>query len=356
MKVCLVCGTTHSKEALHCESCGELLGSLKVPSPPTAREDALSSGTLLNNGRYRVLHTVGRGGFAITYRAFDAKHGAYVAIKELFPEGQASRNESGNVIPSAAEQSNWTADIERFEREAEILKSIKHPACVAPVDVWLERGTAYLAMEFLSGETLEARIQRRGTLFESEAHGLLNILLEALVEVHSRGVLHRDLKPANIILIDDYPEIVDFGSARDSDTRKSERILTPAYAPLEQYGQNLKEHPATDLYALAATFYEAVTGYQPESALARAQGRDLTPIRQRNPLIGEQFAQAIEKALSMRLEERFSSANQMREALGMFQVRPSANLEKQQKMGSLFLTWSLLIGSIGFLLWSLLRR
>lgn len=356
MKVCLVCGTTNSKVATYCESCGEVLGQIRVAPPPPLREDALSSGTLLNKGRYQVLHTVGRGGFAITYRAFDANYGAYVAIKELFPEGRASRNWAGDVVPSAVEQLNWAAEIGRFGREAEILKSIKHPACVAPVDVWLERNTAYLAMEFLSGETLEKRIQRRGTLFESEAIGLLNILLEALVEVHSRGVLHRDLKPANIILIDDYPEIVDFGSARDAQSGYSERILTPAYAPLEQYGQNLKEHPSTDLYALAATFYEAVTGYQPESALERAQGRDLTPIRQRNPLIGEQFANAIEKALSMRLEQRFSSANHMRVALGMFKVRPSATLEKQQKIGSLVLTWGLLIGSISFLVWSLLRR
>jgi serine/threonine protein kinase len=89
--VCYVCGATNADKNSACEGCGEPLTRLVVTKPPT-RDDALRSGSLLNQGRYRVLHTVGRGGFAITYRAFDAKHGAYVAIKELFSDSLVSRD------------------------------------------------------------------------------------------------------------------------------------------------------------------------------------------------------------------------------------------------------------------------
>jgi serine/threonine protein kinase len=323
VNICPVCGATNGKTAPHCQACGEVLGAVVKPEAPLkVREEALPTNTLLRDGRYTVLHTVGRGGFAITYRAFDAKHKLYVAIKELFPYDRAIR--AGlEVVPNVSERSSFAADMTRFEREAELLKRIKHPACVAAFDAWQENKTVYMAMEFLEGETLEARLARRGTIFESEALRLLDILLEALVEVHAQGVLHRDLKPANIVLLEDYPEIVDFGSARGADQGVSERILTPAYAPLEQYGQHVTEHPSTDLYALSATFYEAVTGRPPETALHRAQGQGLTPVRQRNPLISAVFAEAIERGLEMQIRDRHDSANDMRAALGLLRVKSS---------------------------------
>ncbi len=354
MKVCIICGTTNPINNTNCESCGEILAApVKIVVTPP-REDALPTGTPLNQNRYRILHTVGRGGFAITYRAFDSRHNAYVAIKELFPDGRVSRNTALNVIPDQSQKLIWQQELERFQTEAKILQTIKHPACVAPVDNWQENGTTYLAMEFLSGETLEARIARRGTIYEAEAMKLLDTLLEALVVVHSKGILHRDLKPANIIVIEDYPEIVDFGSARGMSNHNSERILTPAYAPLEQYGRNIQEHPSTDLYSLAATFYEAVIGKPPETALERAQGKDLTPVQNRNPLISSTLAHALEKALQMKLERRYRTANDMRIGLGLPKIRivdKQKDKEFLDRIVQTFWIYSTAIAAFAFFYW-----
>jgi serine/threonine protein kinase len=175
-------------------------------------------------------------------------------------------------------------------------------------DNFVERNTAYLVMEFLDGETLENRIQSGKLLGENEARNLLYSLLEALTEVHARGVLHLDIKPANIVLTHERPELIDFGTARrvihGEATRVSQRILTPAYAPLEQYATDARLGPWTDLYALAATFYEAVTGVKPPSALERANGVKLEPIRNHNPMIRQGFAEALEQALQLQIDQR----------------------------------------------------
>jgi serine/threonine protein kinase len=282
-------------------------------------DDHLKSGTQLHDGRYLIVDVLGQGGFGITYRAMDAERGGYVAIKEFYPQGAVSRGSDGNIIPDKA----FIKDFERgklgFSAEAQKLSKFRHPSIVHAQGLFVERNTAYLVMEYLHGVTLEQRIATGKLLTEYEARTILLQLLAALEEVHALGVLHRDIKPANIVLTDERPELIDFGSSakfiHGHAVKVSQRLLTPAYAPLEQYATSAKLGPWTDLYALGATFYEAVTGVQPPSALERVNGAMLKPIRDINPMIRDPFAKALENALEPKIDARPNNAMKLREML-----------------------------------------
>lgn len=298
---CLLCGSSTPAVDERCRSCGSSF------APPATSEAALSSGTQLRGGRYRIEKVLGRGGFGITYKATDLVTGAAVAVKELFPSGRAHRSSDGSVVAVTGAVRELEAFRRRLTFEAGVLRGLRHPSLVAVLGTFEERGTAYLVMEYLAGETLEARILR-GRLGEAEARALLAPLLEALGEVHAVGLLHLDVKPANIVLTHGRPELVDFGSAArfasGQTTRLSSRLLTPAYASLEQYASSARLGPQTDFYALAATFYEALTGVPPAPSLERANGRTLEPIRRLNPGVSPEFSSAIERALELRVDRR----------------------------------------------------
>ena len=317
---CPYCGTEYPPGAQVCRNCGSGLEETPVvQAAAPAPSDHLEPGTRLHDGRYLIVDVLGQGGFGITYRAMDARRGGYVAIKEFYPQGSVSRNANGNIVPNKASVQDFERGKLGFSSEARKLSKFRHPCIVQALDVFVERNTAYLVMEYLHGETLENRIVRGKLLSEYEARSLLLQLLAALEEIHGLGVLHRDIKPANIVLTDDRPELIDFGTAvkfiKGQTMNVSHRLLTPAYAPLEQYATSAKLGPWTDLYALGATFYEAVTGVQPPSALERASGARLRPIREINPMIREPFAKALEKALDQRVDARPNSATELHDSL-----------------------------------------
>jgi serine/threonine protein kinase len=278
-----------------------------------AQTETLQPGTRLHHNRYEIEHVLGRGGFGITYRARDHKTGERVALKELFPDGNATRDSSGQVALVSGSEDDFLRLRVTFEAEADLLASLRSQAIVAVIEFFEENQTAYLVMEYLEGETLEERIARQ-PLNDTEARDILGTLLEALEEVHNLGVLHRDIKPANIVLSTHGPELIDFGTAMKGigrEVKVVDRILTPAYAPLEQYAGESKFGPPTDLYALAATFYEAVTGVRPPSALERSRGVPLKPIRVIVPQISKSLAETLESALELRVDQRPKSARFM---------------------------------------------
>jgi serine/threonine protein kinase len=278
-----------------------------------AQTETLQPGTRLRHNRYEIEYVLGRGGFGITYRARDHKTGERVALKELFPDGNATRDSSGRVALVSGSEDDFLRLRVTFEAEADLLASLRSQAIVAVIEFFEENQTAYLVMEYLEGETLEERIARQ-PLNDTEARDILGTLLEALEEVHNLGVLHRDIKPANIVLSTHGPELIDFGTAMKGigrEVKVVDRILTPAYAPLEQYAGESKFGPPTDLYALAATFYEAVTGVRPASALERSRGVPLKPIRVIAPNISSLLAETLESALKLRVDQRPKSARFM---------------------------------------------
>ncbi|MFN3265784.1 MAG: protein kinase domain-containing protein [Deinococcales bacterium] len=322
MQSCPICYTKNSPEAAYCHVCGT---SLLESVPTQIANDELSAGTVLREGRYTVLSSIGRGGFGITYRAFDNQKREYVAIKELYPEGLVSRDRrTQEVLPNSGEARALRSLVTRFELEANTISIIRHPAAVTVLEIWEELGTAYMAMEMLEGETLEQRIFR-GTLSESACLHLLVPLLECLFDLHERDLLHRDIKPSNIMISHGDAVLIDFGSAaefapRDS-VRITHRVVTPAYAPLEQYASVAKLGPYTDIYSLGATFYEAITGVPPPGALERSKGARLVPVQRLAPEASSRFASTLEYMLEERISDRPQTAQHVLHELGLVDIK-----------------------------------
>ncbi|MCW5747862.1 MAG: serine/threonine protein kinase [Alphaproteobacteria bacterium] len=255
--------------------------------PPTSGGPAdgddfvsLPSGYLLS--RYRLLETLGQGSFGITYRAHDAQLNRTVAIKEYLPAALAVRQGGTLVLPRStklADDFRWGRD--RFLAEAQTLAQFENvPAVVRVYDFLEANGTAYMVMELLRGETLEARLKRESRLPAEVVEALLPPLLDGLERVHATGILHRDIKPANVMLdAEGRPTLLDFGAARAAiagRTTAMTAVYTPGYAAAEQFTSGT-QGPYTDIYGLAATLYQCVTGVMPPTSLERLMDDKLVP-------------------------------------------------------------------------------
>lgn len=224
---------------------------------------------------YVIEKVLGIGGFGITYKAEDNLHRA-VAIKEYMPVGIATRsNDAVTVHPASGNHNDdfeWGLD--RFSMEARTLVAFRHPNIVSVFRFFSANGTAYLVMEFQEGETLADLLHPDKKLSEEEIHDFLDPLLDGLEEVHKADFAHRDIKPGNIFIRKDgSPVLIDFGAARQamgSHSRALTSIVTAGYAPYEQYETDTVQGPWTDIYALGATLYRAVTGQRPVEAPRRA--------------------------------------------------------------------------------------
>ena len=270
---------------------------------------ALPRGTRLHGGAYALGPVLGQGGFGITYKGGDLSLKRYVAIKEYFPPGALRHN--GAVVANDAEK--LRAGVAEFLGEARVLSRFNHPGIVGVIGTFEENQTAYMVMEFLEGETLEARIAAKGRLDEWEALDIGSRLAGALEIVHHAGLLHRDIKPDNVILRrSSGATLIDFGTARAfaDGSQKMTQIVTPGYAPLEQYASNARRGPASDLYALAATLYHALSGTKPVAATDRAADVPLPDLQQLVPTLTPMFAGAIMSALQMEIARRPQTARE----------------------------------------------
>jgi len=233
---------------------------------------------------YRITGVLGHGGFGITYSANDAGLGKTVAIKEYLPGEFAVRDGVIDVAPKSsddAEPFHW--GLERFLEEARILARFHHPNVVGVHRYFEANGTAYMVMEFIEGDTL-AQSFRNGLTFDATALKALALpLLDGLEAVHKAGYLHRDIKPSNIMLRPDgRPVLLDFGSARSAlgrGTRTVTSLVTPGYAPYEQYYNDGNQGPWTDIYALGAILHQIVAGKPPVEAPARLKNDPLPAAR-----------------------------------------------------------------------------
>ncbi len=289
-----------------CPHCGQPVGDAWLVcawcGTQIAAPAELPVGATLADDRYRVIGIIGRGGFGITYEVGDARLKRRVAVKELFPES-AVRHGSMVLTPPQARASFRSAR-ERFLREARVLARFTHPGIVRVYEVFEEHGTAYLVMERLTGRTLVDVLRARNEPFaEVEVLDVAARVSAALRPVHAAGVLHRDVNPSNVMLTEHGRIVViDFGLARDFDqdqTMGMTRMVTPGYAPLEQYRGEGRFGPTTDIYGLAATCYRLATGRVPVAAVERDAGGDLPSPRRVNPAISKQVSDAILDGLEL---------------------------------------------------------
>jgi len=272
-------------------------------------DQALPLGTRL--GDYRLDAIIGHGGFGITYRAFDTQLAKFVAIKEYFPVEFAMRRSDGEVAPRGT---RFTDDFvwgrERFLDEARALARFRHAHIVPVLRYFEANGTAYTVMEFEDGRSVAQLLRTPNRRLQpDEVRRLAEGLLSGLRAVHAQGFLHRDIKPSNIIVRHDgVPVLIDFGAARQAmgaHTRTLTSILTPQYAPIEQYALDGKQGPWSDIYSAAAVLHHAVAGSPPPEAVSRV-GTD--PYRPLAVTQADRFDQtllvAIDSGLAFAPDER----------------------------------------------------
>ena len=226
---------------------------------------------------YEIQGILGQGGFGITYRAQDTNLEQPVAVKEYLPSMFATRGTDGIVAPtSEAHRKDFEWGLSRFIDEGRTLARFDHPGIVRVHSVFEESGTAYLVMRYEEGEPLDKLLKRQTTLPEEQIKRVLFDVMDGLVHVHDAGFIHRDIKPANIYLRGDHSAVlIDFGSARQAlgvQTQTLTTLVSPGYAPFEQYySDSAQQGPWTDIYALAATAFRAMTGRAPMPAVDRSK-------------------------------------------------------------------------------------
>ncbi|MPZ30088.1 MAG: protein kinase [Rhodospirillales bacterium] len=233
---------------------------------------ALTPGTRL--GDYRLDAVIGHGGFGITYRAFDTQLAKFVAIKEYLPVEFAVRDDGKVVARGTRFAEDFAWGRERFLDEARALARFRHLHIVPVLRYFEANGTAYTVMEFEDGKSVgELLRQPAGRLSPNDVQRLADGLVGGLSAVHAQGFLHRDIKPSNIIIRrDGIPVLIDFGAARQAmgeRTRTMTGVLTPQYAPIEQYALDGKQGPWSDIYSAAAVLHHAIAGLPPPDAAAR---------------------------------------------------------------------------------------
>lgn len=283
-------------------------------------------------GKYQLLERLGQGGMAEVYRARQPMIERDVAIKIL--HGHLA--ESGDFV-------------ERFQREARGLGQLRHPHIVSVIDFDVERGQTtraeengdhrivtdgryYMVMDFIAGPTLADLIQQRGALPVVEALSIAEQIADALAYAHEQGTIHRDVKPGNIMFLDKdchHAVLTDFGIARLLDdtgmTITGTMAGTPAYmSPEAGKGENVDIR--SDLYSLGVLLYELVSGetpYKGETPVRVVMQHVTAPlpsVREHMPNLPDLVVQIIEKAMAKTPEERFQSAEAMRQALCQAQL------------------------------------
>ena len=283
--------------------------------------DVLAPGTRLEE--FAIERELGAGGFGVTYLAYDHSLGRRVAIKEYLPHDWGTRRTDGGVGPrSSAHAKDYSWGLDRFLEEARVLARLHHPHIVQVYRVIEAWGTAYMVTEYVEGRSLAEALRAEGLWAEARVLGLLDALTVGLAEVHAAGLVHRDIKPANVMLRGDgSPVLIDFGAARQAVGRQSRAVtavLTPGYAPFEQYSTKGVQGPWTDVYALGAVAYEAVSGRVPEEAPSRMEDDTLPPVAAVAAHgVSAVFASAIGSALALRRQDRPQSLSDWRGLLGL---------------------------------------
>jgi len=306
----------------------------------------LPNGHLLQNRKYRLTHVVGQGGFGITYKGVwftevkgplgTIKTEVPICVKEYFFKDYCYRDPDSFEVKVHSETGR--ALFEKFKekliKEAKILSDVHHPHIVNVLEVFEENNTAYIAMEYISGNSLKYMMDKEGVLPEARVLRYVHQIGEALQFVHEKNVLHLDIKPSNI-LIDQSGKarLIDFGVSKRYDIEQQETsttmlTLSKGFASIEQYDNEGTQNfsPCPDIYSLGATMYNLLTGKIPTESILRAT-RPLPAPRELNPAISSKTEAAIIKAMEIVPADRFQSVSEMLAALDF----PEAEEEEIKK-------------------------
>lgn len=251
-------------------------------------------GKHLQNGKYTLDQELGRGGFGVTYKATLHSLGQTVVVKTL----DGSLRQDPHFLQSQ----------QQFQAEAKRLALCIHPNIVRVLDFFVEDDLPFIVMEYVPGQTLDAVVLPDKPLSETTALHYIRQVGAALKGVHEKGLLHRDVKPQNLILREGTDQIVliDFGIAREfspGQTQTHTSLVSPGYAPIEQYLPQEKRSPATDVYGLAATLYTLLTAQIPGPSILRDR-QPLPAPREFYPGLSAATNQAVIRGMAVEPRDR----------------------------------------------------
>ena len=293
----------------------------------------LPNGYCLQRGKYQISNVVGQGGFGITYKGvwFTEVKGTLgtiktevpVCIKEYFFKDYCYRDSSNSVqVHSETGKKLFDKFKEKLIKEAKILSDVHHPHIVNVLEVFEENETAYIAMEYIAGNSLKYMLEKKGPLPEQKVLQYISQIGEALQFVHEKSILHLDIKPSNILIDkEDNARLIDFGVSKRYDIEQQETsttvlTLSKGFASIEQYDDEGTQvfSPCPDIYSLGATIYNLLTGKIPTESILRAT-RPLRSPKEINPAISQKTEDVIVKAMQIIPADRYESVREMIEAL-----------------------------------------
>ncbi|MDP8228003.1 MAG: serine/threonine-protein kinase, partial [Candidatus Electryoneaceae bacterium] len=294
---------------------------------PNNHPNALPIGTQIQE--YRIERVLGVGGFGITYLVMDINLDRQFVIKEFFPAAIAVRHRTIVNPQTNLHKKAFQLYVDHFLLEAQNLAKFDHPNIVKVSRFFSANNTAYFVMEYAEGESLQDYLDSiRDPLDEDAVLKIFHPILDALKVVHAQKLLHRDIKPGNILLVrGGEPLLIDFGAAREAiglDSHSIDAVLTPGFAPAEQYEtRSTRQGPWTDLYSVAATMYYCITGRVPVPASDRTSASiykepdPLIPIRKfTRDRFCEGSLSVIEQSLKVKYTDRPQTVDEFLRILG----------------------------------------
>lgn len=324
----------------------------------------LQPGTVLHQ-KYQIGVVIGFGGFGIVYKAWDLALNRVVAVKEYYPTMYLKRDPGMTqvILFDKKNEEAFLKGKEEFLTEARnIAKYNSHPNIVHVYDFFEENGTAYFVMEYLDGKTLkqymrEAKQQGQVIALDS-AIMVTRSVLSALSAAHKDKIIHRDIKPGNVFILNDGTvKLFDFGAARFADEDQEQTrtiIITPGYAPPEQYQKKSKQGPYTDIYAVGAMFYEMVTNVKLEESINRKVVDEVRNPNEWNSSIPLPINNAIMRALAIQPEIRFKTVEEFDAAIVSKKETRDAKSElkhrkriRNLKVAAIALVIAGLLGAVG---------
>lgn len=293
---------------------------------------------------YSTIKIIGSGGFSLIYLAEDEDTLDHVVIKEYLPKKLAYRDDNGQVQVLNQEKCDAFHNGRRlFFMEAKALATLRHPNIVNVRTFFLANNTAYLVMDYEHGKNLGSYIKKRkGNLSTTFMLTVFPAILDALNLIHAQGQLHLDIKPSNIHLRPGgNPLLLDFGAVHQFATtrrRQSSQVVTPGFAPVEQYYSSGYVGPWSDVYAIGATMRSCIEGKPPPSAIERHAKDTLRSI---TSLYSRQYPAFLLDIIDWAMEVdpllRPQHAGAMLEALRQERGRPSNNTPPFETSDSMIL-------------------
>ena len=292
----------------------EVVGSLPEETPKRIQEKPTDHLSLTQFGRYKILELIGKGGMGTVYKGLDPALDRLVALKTIRLDFAVSAEEISELK-------------ERLVREAKAAGKLSHPNIVTIYDVGEEEGLQYIAMEYLSGYTLENFIKKKKELNYRIVAKVIMQVCAALNYAHQKGIVHRDVKPANIMLLEDFAvKVMDFGIARltaSSLTQSNVTLGTPHYISPEQL-EGKPVDKRSDIFSLGVVIYEFLTGDKPfkgesisslmYNILNNAPALPST-LDEKTPTA---FDRIVSKAMAKNPEERYQDTEEIEKTLREF--------------------------------------